>query len=270
MKTETGYIYRYTHRDSGKAYIGQTWDIKRRRQRHESLSQEDCRRFYNALKRHGVEAFDFDIICTANDQAILDALEICYINALNTLHPNGYNLTTGGNGGSPSDEARLNMSKNNARYWQGKHRSPETRRKLSEANKGKPGHPHTIETRKKISESHRGKTISAEHYRKMDEGRKRNPPGHQGKRHTAETRRKMSENNAMRRPEVRKKKSEASKGSVPWNKDKTGVYSTETRKKISKALQGKTLSDEHRKKISEGVRRKLRRKKTVESCNTLD
>jgi group I intron endonuclease len=37
----------------------------------------------------------------------------------------------------------------------------------------------------------------------------------------------------------------------PWNKGRTGVYSEETRKRISKTLTGKRLSEESKKKISE-------------------
>lgn len=259
MKTETGYIYRYTHRESGKSYIGQTWDLKTRRQRHESLSQEQCRHFCSALKKHGVDEFGFDILCTTTDQATLDALEMCYIKVLNTLSPNGYNLTTGGNGGKASDEACQNMSKNNARYWQGKQRSAETRRKLSEANKGK-RRTHSKETRMKIAAAARGRRHTSETKQKLSDCRKGKPSSRKGKRHSAETRRKMSENNAMRRPEVRKKKSEASKGNTPWNKGKP--LAEETKRKLSEANKGKQLSAEHRHKISKTLKGKRRVKKS--------
>ena len=32
MKTEYGCIYRYTNRVNGKCYIGQTWNVEKRRQ----------------------------------------------------------------------------------------------------------------------------------------------------------------------------------------------------------------------------------------------
>jgi hypothetical protein len=46
----------------------------------------------------------------------------------------------------------------------GKTLSAETRKKLSEANKGK---TLSAETRKKLSDAHKGKTLSAEHCKKM-------------------------------------------------------------------------------------------------------
>ena len=76
---------------------------------------------------------------------------------------------------------------------------------------------------------------------------------------------------------TRKKQSEAKIGKETWNKGKIGIYSNETRKKISdaakkqiqsdesnlkrsKTLQGRFFSEEHRKKISEGNLGKKRTK----------
>jgi very-short-patch-repair endonuclease len=81
----------------------------------------------------------------------------------------------------------------------GKHPSEETRRKLSEANKGK-NHPFF------------------------------------GKHHTEEAKRKISEGH---------------KGQIPWNKERTGVFSEETRRKIGDAQKGKHHSEERKKKISD-------------------
>jgi hypothetical protein len=66
----------------------------------------------------------------------------------------------------------------------------EAKRKMSEANKGKPssrkGIPRTEETRKKLSEAHKGKTLSEEHKRKISEGNK-------GKKRREGTGKKISE-----------------------------------------------------------------------------
>lgn len=55
-----------------------------------------------------------------------------------------------------------------------------------------------------------------------------------GKRHTEESKKKMSNSH---------------REAIPWNKGKTGVYSEETRKKISEAKKGKSLSNETKAKI---------------------
>ena len=58
--------------------------------------------------------------------------------------------------------------------------------------------------------------------------------------------------------ESKRKISEATIGKVPWNKGKTGVYSEETKGKLSEAHKGKIFSEEHRGKLSEaGKGRKL-------------
>lgn len=64
-----------------------------------------------------------------------------------------------------SEETKRKLSKNNARYWKGKKRSPETIKKMSEGLKGKAswikGKHHSLETKKKISASKKG-TISVQ------------------------------------------------------------------------------------------------------------
>ena len=96
----------------------------------------------------------------------------------------------------------------------GKHHSEESRKKMSEANKGDKnprfGKHHSAEARKKISEEMKGEN---------------NPMF--GKHHSAEARNKMSE--------------------AQINKPK----SAETRKKMSESRKGKSLSAETRKKLSE-------------------
>jgi hypothetical protein len=93
-----------------------------------------------------------------------------------------HNRTDGGDGASGavvSDETRRKMSE----ALKGKPRSKEIRRKISESHKGK---THSEESRRNMSESQKGKTFSEETKRKLSESQK-------GKNHSEETRRKMSE-----------------------------------------------------------------------------
>lgn len=83
--------------------------------------------------------------------------------------------------------------------FKGKTLSEETKRKISEAHKGKPGKPHSEETKRKISDTLKGKTHSEEAKRKMrgrhlsEETKRKLSEAHKGKTHSEETKRKMSE-----------------------------------------------------------------------------
>ena len=76
---------------------------------------------------------------------------------------------------TPSEHRSLH-NKGKTSHWKGKHRSEETRKKMSEAHKGKKRKPFTEETRKKLSEAmkgkNKGKHLSEEHKHKMAEARK--------------------------------------------------------------------------------------------------
>jgi hypothetical protein len=50
--------------------------------------------------------------------------------------------------------------------------------------------------------------------------------------------------------ETRKKMSESLKGKPAWNRGRTGVYTEEQLKRMSKAQKGRIITDEHRHKIS--------------------
>ena len=134
----------------------------------------------------------------------------------------------------------------------GKHLSEDTRRKLSEANKGKSsgmkGKHHTEDTRRKLSETKKGKHLSEETRKKMSESHKGKPAWMKGKHHSEESCKKMSE--------AKKGENNPRFGKPAWNNGKH--HSAESLKKMSEALKGekcyifgKHHSDETRKKMSE-------------------
>ena len=89
--------------------------------------------------------------------------------------------------------------KHNSEAQRGKVCTAETKRKISEARKGKPGKPHTEEAKRKMSEARKGKPSgrkgkhhSEESKRKMSEAHKGKPSGHKGKHHSEESRAKLS------------------------------------------------------------------------------
>jgi hypothetical protein len=153
-----------------------------------------------------------------------------------------HNRTDGGEGASGairSDETKKRMSEaGKGRIFSEEHMrklsvakkniSEETRRKLSEVQKGK---ILSEETRRKLSEVHKGKTPSEETRRKMSEAHKGNTYC-LGKNHSEETKKKMSE---------------ALKGKT---------FSEERKKVMSEVQKGKILSEETKKKMSEAKKGK--------------
>lgn len=64
-----------------------------------------CWALFDAIVEFGWENFEFEIIDYATSREEADMLETRYISELETLHPNGYNLTTGGHKGYKCCEA---------------------------------------------------------------------------------------------------------------------------------------------------------------------
>ena len=103
--------------------------------------------------------------CYSEEEMCID--EQYYIEVFDTLWPNGYNLTKGGDGVIPSEETRKKMSQNHYdcsgenHPMFGKKHSEETKKKLSDSHKGKPspnkGKPMSEEQKKKLSLANKGK-----------------------------------------------------------------------------------------------------------------
>ena len=120
----------------------------------------------------------------------------------------------------------------------GRKMSAEHRRKLSQAQKGVKKKPRSPEHCRKLSEVQKGKIVSEETRKKLSEALKGKPSGRKGKKHSAETRKKMSEAHKGKpsnrkgkkaSPETRRRISEAGKGRI---------VSAETRKKHAKRWVG--------------------------------
>ncbi len=128
-------IYKITNLINGKIYVGQTRQKLSVRWRQHGYTYSRSSGLKGAIAKYGKENFSVEGLFQTDCQKILDLKESEYINQFNSLSPNGYNLTTGGEGGYV--------------------RSEETRRLLSEANRGK-GRPHTEESKRLMSERCRG------------------------------------------------------------------------------------------------------------------
>ena len=170
-------IYILTNKVNDKQYVGRDVNLPSRVKIHFSEKSLGCPLIHRAIKKYGCDNFTVEIIPYPGiSNKALNAVEMWKIAELNTKAPNGYNLTRGGEGTAGhtvSTEARKKISD----AHRGKKLSEEHRQKLSKAHKGKKRKPRTAETRRKISEAQKGKS------------RKSKP-------HTPETRKKIGEANS--------------------------------------------------------------------------
>ena len=151
-----GYIYKITNRIDKKIYVGQTIrDVEERWKAHLHKGS-NCRYLSSAIKKYGVDNFEFKLVCITFDNQ-LDDMEIKYIKQYNSLVPNGYNLRIGGNGGRHHAETKQKISEVlKQRYKNGLiHSKPSL------------GKPHNEIHKKKISESLKGRRLSQETINKI-------------------------------------------------------------------------------------------------------
>lgn len=95
------YIYKIENTVNNKAYIGQTINKPENRwKEHQRISKNtdnpDFSYIHSAIRKYGASCFTFEVIDKANTKEELDAKEKQYISSLNTLVPNGYNISSGG------------------------------------------------------------------------------------------------------------------------------------------------------------------------------
>lgn len=172
-----GIIYKATF-PNGKCYIGQTTkslNIRKNSHLNDKLRKNVA--FCNAMDKYGKESIVWEVIDHASTMEELNEKEkywIKFFNSyINTENSNGYNMTLGGNstvGWVPSAETRKKISESqkgkydgdkNPQYgktgalstWWGRKHTEEEKIKMSNANKK----PKSDETKRKISNSHIGK-----------------------------------------------------------------------------------------------------------------
>ena len=260
-----GYVYMITNTVNGKAYIGISVHEPKTGRIKDHLSGNGNRVIANAVKKYGRDAFTYELLEENVFPEILPELEIYYIKKHNTIRPHGYNLTEGGEGSlgyKHTKETRKKLSE----AAKGKSPSEETRRKISEAGKGR---KHSIESRRKISEANTDRKFTESHRINLSDARKGKNNGLIGKDHpmygkpapnrsipnSIETRKKISE--ALKgKPvseETRRKISEAQK-SNPSRGMLGKKHSDESRNKMSASRKGRKFTESHRRKISDALK----------------
>ena len=155
-------IYKATNKLDGKCYIGQsTFDLDKRKGEHLKCSQRQRPRYYlhRAIKKHGMDNFDWEVIAECETQKELDKTELKSIEQYKSLAPYGYNcvmMAAGGDafsthpkreeirkrmsegtlkGIAASDKSWSHFGETNSMY--GRKHSPESIEKMRRNRKGK-------------------------------------------------------------------------------------------------------------------------------------
>ena len=128
------YLYRLTS-PSGKSYIGIAKDYRQRWRMHRyRANRGDNSALYSAIRKYKWESFSSEILVIGSFEYVKQ-LEIRVIQVFNTLYPNGYNMTKGGDGstGRPTPQhVRDKISASN----RGQKRNALMKQRLSAARKG--------------------------------------------------------------------------------------------------------------------------------------
>lgn len=152
-------IYKIENRINLKCYIGITGQtIQNRWKVHCSEANLGTRHraIHSALAKYGIENFEFSIIGYAETEDLAKRSECLAIKIYNSLSPNGYNLTSGGDGSyRPSPETRKKMRDSHL----GKKQSPETIKKRALQLTGKKRSKECVE---KSANARRGAKRSEE------------------------------------------------------------------------------------------------------------
>ena len=217
---EVGIIYGWYCIPADKWYIGQTIHPLARFKTHIdcTINKKDNNRFHNALRKYGLENW---VYCVLEDNILRENLNMKeqeWVEYYDSFY-DGYNMTAGGGQTIFCEEIKNKISI----ALTGRHLSEEHKENISKGNKG---HITSPETKKKLSEQKMGN---------------KNPfygkPGpNKGKKFSIEWKKKLSESH---------------KGRDVWNKGKTGIYSEETRRKMSESIKGRHHTEETRRKMSE-------------------
>lgn len=151
------YCYKVTCKVNGKSYIGMTGQtVLARFSAHVRCARRESRlAFHRAIRKYGPDAFSLVELSRHSSRDGAIKAEISCIEMLNTIVPNGYNMTPGGEGVlSMTKESREKHRKSltekhqdpeyKERHSAGCRRAmtPERIKKIASIRKGKPMHPN--------------------------------------------------------------------------------------------------------------------------------
>lgn len=202
-------IYIIVNTQSGYIYIGQAQSLRKRWNEHRRDLNKGCHHnehLQRSWNKYGEKSFKFQVLenCSLEqlnerEQHYLDvymAKGICYNMSPDAITTRGYHHSEetrrkiGEASRNRTDETRykLSMAHKGNKSRTGQTNSPETRRKISESNRGKIVPP---EVRRKISEAHKGKPMSEVARKNMSMAMKGRVAHNKGKPMSEEHRKKL-------------------------------------------------------------------------------
>jgi len=142
------FIYKIENINNNKCYIGWTSksvDFRWNEHKSDAIKIRDNRKFYNAIRKYGVDSWNVTTLCEVDSKEIVLKKEIEYIQLYDSYH-NGYNATLGGDGNNG-----IIMSK------ESNFKRSEKLKGIKKPNGFNVGRIHSDETKDKMSKSHIGK-----------------------------------------------------------------------------------------------------------------
>jgi len=148
-------IYKITS-PTNKVYIGQTWDIDKRKQNYSSLKCKGQTKLYNSLVKHGWDKHIFETELQLDNNISQQQLDECEVKYWQQYKDQGFemlNLKEPGLGGKWNEEMKKKFKeKRNTDKWKnfissvhkGKNVSEEVRKKQSISRIGKKHSPETM------------------------------------------------------------------------------------------------------------------------------
>lgn len=172
-------IYKITNKVNGKIYIGQTigtiqnrWNSHCRNKKFSLITA--------AINKYGRENFTIEEIAKCETREELNMREAMFIYAFGSHKRDiGYNIMEGGDNHTTHSEETKAIIAEKARNI-----SDETRKKMSDAKKGKKQSPEVVakriktgrvwseESKRKSSEKQKGRKLTEEHKQKLSESKK--------------------------------------------------------------------------------------------------
>jgi group I intron endonuclease len=161
-----GIIYLITNKITGEMYVGQTINKLKERWWGHCAKTIACPRLYYAIKKYGKDQFYIDQIDSGSSYVELGIKEVYWIAKLNTLSPNGYNLTTGSKLCKISEETKkkIGLASKGNKHNLGRKATQEAKLKMSAArigNKYASGRKIPDDEKRRRSNSVKGRCLHA-------------------------------------------------------------------------------------------------------------